>query len=33
MGASTPMKMYSTKIVGEHMDEIIDWYVGNGIEV
>ena len=32
-GASTPMMVYSTKVVGEHMAEMIDWQVGNGIEV
>jgi len=33
MGASTPMMMYSTKVVGEHMAEMIDSHVENGIEV
>ena len=32
MGASTPMMMYSTEVVGEHMAEMIYSHVGNGIE-
>ncbi len=33
MGASTPVMVYSTKVVGDHMAEMIDWQVGNGVEV
>ena len=33
MGASTPVMVYSTEVVGQHMAEMIDWQVGNGIEV
>lgn len=33
MGASTLVKGYSTEVVGENLDEMIDWKVGNGIEV
>ena len=33
MGVSTPMMVYSTEVVGEHMAEMIDWQVGNDIEV
>ena len=33
MGASTPMMMYSTEVVGEYITEMIDFHVGNGIEV
>ena len=33
MVTSTPMMVYSIEVVGEHMDAMIDWKIGNGIEV
>lgn len=33
MGATTPMIVYSTEVVGQHMAEMIDWQVHNGIKV
>jgi len=33
MGASTPRMVHSTEVVEEYMAEMIDWQVGNGIEV
>ena len=33
MGASTPVMGYSNEVVGEHMAEMIDWQLRNGIEV
>jgi len=33
IGASTPVMVHSTKVVWEHMDEMVDLQVVNGIEV
>lgn len=33
MGASTLVMVYSTEVMGEHMAEMVDWKVVNGIEV
>ena len=33
MGAYTPRMVYPTKVVGEHMAEMVDEQVGNGIEM
>lgn len=31
--ATTPTMVYSTKVLGEHMAKMIDWKVGNDVEV
>jgi len=33
MGTSTHAMVYSNEVVGDHMDEMIDWLIGNGIDV